>query len=330
MYYYVKHQYKDQARATWGEDVLGLLQGGSGKKQGVESGPASPNASLLFGRVVTMNSARDVIDDGVVGISGDTIIHVGTRGDKVPTELAGAPQVETSGTLYPGLIELHNHPAYNEIPLWDPPQKYTNRKQWRAASDYARKIKTPAAIPGNNTDTDYPRAIARFVECKALFGGTTTFAGLAAKDGHNYVGLVRNIEFPDRATWPVAIGHINDFESVKEAEQELGPILNDPSKRFLLHLSEGVDDDSRRVFHNLQRTDGSWLLSPILLGIHATGLAPNELSIMTASGGIVWSPLSNFFCMARPLMSAAPWKPGFQLRSAPTGLLVAARTCLAR
>jgi len=83
---------------------------------------------LLFGRVVTMNSARDVIDDGVVGISGDTIIHVGTRGDKVPTELAGAPQVETSGTLYPGLIELHNHPAYNEIPLWDPPQKYTNRK----------------------------------------------------------------------------------------------------------------------------------------------------------------------------------------------------------
>jgi hypothetical protein len=46
----------------------------------------------------------------------------------VPTELAGAPQVETSGTLYPGLIELHNHPAYNEIPLWDPPQKYTNRK----------------------------------------------------------------------------------------------------------------------------------------------------------------------------------------------------------
>jgi hypothetical protein len=128
VYYYVRHQYKDQARATWGEDVLGLLQGGSGKKQGVESRPASPNASLLFGRVVTMNSARDVIDDGVVGISGDTIIHVGTRGDKVPTELAGAPQVETSGTLYPGLIELHNHPAYNEIPLWDPPQKYTNRK----------------------------------------------------------------------------------------------------------------------------------------------------------------------------------------------------------
>jgi 5-methylthioadenosine/S-adenosylhomocysteine deaminase len=115
---------------------------------------------------------------------------------KCQTELAGAPQVETSGTLYPGLIELHNHPAYNEIPLWDPPQKYTNRKQWRAASDYARKIKTPAAILGNNTDTDYPRAIARFVECKALFGGTTTFAGLAAKDGHNYVGLVRNIEFP--------------------------------------------------------------------------------------------------------------------------------------
>jgi len=111
--------------------------------------------------------------------------------------------------------------------LYGTRRKNTPTANWRAASDYARKIKTPAAILGNNTDTDYPRAIARFVECKALFGGTTTFAGLAAKDGHNYVGLVRNIEFPDRATWPVAIGHINDFESVKEAEQELGPILND-------------------------------------------------------------------------------------------------------
>jgi hypothetical protein len=65
----------------------------------------------------------------------------------VPAELAGAAQVETSGTLYPGLIELHNHPAYNEIPLWDPPQKYTNRKQWRAASDYERKIKNPGDDP---------------------------------------------------------------------------------------------------------------------------------------------------------------------------------------
>src|SRR4029078_13248796 len=118
--------------------------------------------------------------------------------------------------------------------------------------------------------------------------------------------LVSNMEFADRATWPVAIGHINDFESVKEAEQELGPILNDPSKRFLLHLSEGVDDDSRRVFHNLQRTDGSWPLSPILLGIHATGLAPNELSIMTASGGIVWAAPGHFFFMVRPHISVAP------------------------
>jgi hypothetical protein len=62
----------------------------------------------------------------------------------------------------------------------------------------------------------------------------------------------------------------------------------------MLHLSEGVDDDSRRVFHNLQRKDGSWLLSPNLLGIHATGLASADLSVMSGSGGIVWSPLSNF------------------------------------
>jgi hypothetical protein len=39
--------------------------------------------------------------------------------------------VEIRGTLFPGLIELHNHPSYNALPLWSPvPKRFTNRGQW--------------------------------------------------------------------------------------------------------------------------------------------------------------------------------------------------------
>jgi 5-methylthioadenosine/S-adenosylhomocysteine deaminase len=32
--------------------------------------------------------------------------------------------VATGDTLYPGMIELHNHLAYNAVPLWRVPKRY--------------------------------------------------------------------------------------------------------------------------------------------------------------------------------------------------------------
>ena len=36
----------------------------------------------------------------------------------------------TGGTIYPGLIDLHNHLPYNVLPLWQVPKKFSNRGQW--------------------------------------------------------------------------------------------------------------------------------------------------------------------------------------------------------
>jgi 5-methylthioadenosine/S-adenosylhomocysteine deaminase len=61
-------------------------------------------------------------------------------------------------------------------------------------------------------------------------------------------------------------------------------------------LTEGVDATTRALFNNLQKPDGTWLIGPTLITIHATALGAPEFQTMRANSlaGIVWSPLSNF------------------------------------
>ena len=105
---------------------------------------------LLKGRVVTMNSESDVINDGSVLVQNGKITAVWS-GQNIPqnVDLTGVPVIETNGTIYPGLIDSHNHMHYNHIPLWDfevhTSQKseeggYSNRNQWKNNPNYKRDI----------------------------------------------------------------------------------------------------------------------------------------------------------------------------------------------
>ena len=85
---------------------------------------------VLRGRVATMAKPGEHLDAAQVAISGGRISHVVKHGDQLPAAFAGAPVVDTKGTIYPGLIDLHNHFAYNIRPLWPLPKRYDNRGQW--------------------------------------------------------------------------------------------------------------------------------------------------------------------------------------------------------
>jgi cytosine/adenosine deaminase-related metal-dependent hydrolase len=52
-----------------------------------------------------------------------------------PPGFATASRLRTRGSIYPGLVELHNHMAYNALPLWDVPQRYSNNSQWKTHPD---------------------------------------------------------------------------------------------------------------------------------------------------------------------------------------------------
>ena len=73
---------------------------------------------ILKGRIVTM-TGQGVIDSGNIMIEGSQIVAVWADGDIPPINTDNITIYDTEATIYPGLIDLHNHMHYNHIPLWD-------------------------------------------------------------------------------------------------------------------------------------------------------------------------------------------------------------------
>ena len=99
------------------------------------SNPGVPQYALE-GRVVTMDAAYSVLDTGSVYIDGGKIVAVNPTGTPPPAGYEHVPIIQTGGTIYPGLIELHNHLSYNALQLWQVPQKYGNRSHWAGTPQY--------------------------------------------------------------------------------------------------------------------------------------------------------------------------------------------------
>jgi cytosine/adenosine deaminase-related metal-dependent hydrolase/C-terminal processing protease CtpA/Prc len=248
---------------------------------------------VLDGRVVTMNADHDVHDPGRVYVDGSTIVAVGPASDPAPDGFAGAPVVRTGDTLYPGLIELHNHLSYNALPLWQVPQRFDNRGQWMRHREYRRFVSGPASVLGRTGG--FLEAVVRYVESKCLLGGVTTSQGIALASNMGirrfYKGLVRNVEDTDDDALPAAGTRVADVEAA-DAQKFLRTLNR--SSSLLLHLAEGVDQEARDHFRSLRIGKDEWAITPSLAGIHCAGLVGRDYQTFRARGGsMVWSPLSN-------------------------------------
>ena len=174
------------------------------------AGPIDPLTGpklALAGRVVTMDGRFHVEPDGVVYIERGAIVDVQPRaGGRVPAGFEAVPPVDAGGTIYPGLIELHNHLSYNALPLWNPvPKRFAHRGQWPTHPDYRRLISGPMTVIGKARDARGQAALlaplVRYVECKCLLGGVTTSQGIMLNSNAGvqryYRGLLRNVEKTD-------------------------------------------------------------------------------------------------------------------------------------
>ena len=247
----------------------------------------------LEGRIVTMNHASDVIDDGVICVEDGTIVAVQRRGKKLPEGFARTPSHRTGDTIYPGLMDLHNHLAYNVLPMWSVPKRYTNRDQWGRHKDYRKLISGPMNVLGK-TD-GYIQAVVRYTEVKCLVGGVTTSQGVRlfsnASAPRFYKGFVRNVEKSDDDGLPNARARIGDVEAEK-AESFLDSLRT--ASTLLLHLSEGRDERARSHFLALHIEDDDWAITDALGGIHSAALQPEDFDVLAGRGAsMVWSPLSN-------------------------------------
>ena len=249
----------------------------------------------LEGKIVTLDHQSTVLNNGVVYIEGDTIVAVQPSQQAAPDGFLKSDVIKCGGTIYPGMIELHNHLSYNIVSMWQVPKRFDNRDQWRRHQDYRKSMTGPLQVLGHIDG--FLQSIVRYVECRLLFSGVTSSQGITlashGKITRMYIGIVRNVEqsvdpnLPDAQT---KIADITDAAKLAETLEKPG----DKKSSYLLHLAEGTQESANKHFKALQINANKWAINEYLAGIHACGLRAEDFEIYgTRKGNMVWSPLSN-------------------------------------
>jgi 5-methylthioadenosine/S-adenosylhomocysteine deaminase len=244
-------------------------------------GVAARGPFALNGAVITPD---EVIENGWVEISGDTITRVGAAAPG-----PGIVRLETDGVILPGLIDLHGHPEYNVFAAWEAPKLYQNRSRWRASREYDQVVKQPLAVLKQPPTLE--RTLSRYAEARALVTGTTAIQGANGKFEAIEESLVRNVDRrifgQHRARSIIDLDRTTAEDTARLRSQiETGAVT-----ALYIHLAEGVDRRSRDEFAAL-KTAG--LLTPATVIIHGTALEPADLDEVAQAGAkLVWSPQSN-------------------------------------
>jgi imidazolonepropionase-like amidohydrolase len=219
--------------------------------------------------------------------------------------------VDTQGVISPGLIDLHNHVAYNFLPLWNSGKRFNNRYQWARIPEYDTAVKDPYnAVKNAKHQCDG----VKYGEMRALAGGTTTIQG--SVDLACTRSWVRNVEFQNFCEDHVRqnVLPINGIDSDEAAELN-AQFDSGQVKTFFVHLAEGVDTLSSNEFEQLRGLD---LLKPQVVGIHSTGLTESQIGEMGKIGmKIVWSPLSNMILYGETTKIPTALKAGVKVALAP-------------
>ncbi len=268
---------------------------------------------VLVGKVVTMNDAGDVLPHARVWLAGGKIMAIARDGEALPDAAKDAPVVDSKGVIYPGIIDLHNHPEYAIYPLLPIQRKYKDRYEWRWYDDvYNKRITFPQEVLTRPHYLDLGIEIGRYGEYKALAGGTTSLQGGRTNLAYSKEEcLVRNIENsqvePRVASSRVDIGRSAKEWAAMQAERAKGPMA--------VHLAEGP---SPRMAFEFNAIKDSNLLGPELIAIHGVGLTEPQFKEMAAVGAkLVWSPLSNLMLYGQTANVAAARRAGVSISLAP-------------
>ena len=309
---------------------------------GVANAQWKPDTGLVIkGKVVTMNDAGDVLPNAQLWLANGKIMAIAKVGESLPEAAKDAVVIETKGVIYPGMIDLHNHPDYGIYPLMPIKKKYADRYQWRWYDEiYNKRITYPQELMTRAYYFDLGLEIGRYGEYKALAGGTTSIQGGGALNRGLAPGkygkfqelpggsppmfgtsvsmvhareecLVRNVEFSKVearvATSRVDIGNSAKSWADMQAEKAKGPLI--------VHLAEGT---SSRMAGEFNSVKDSGLLGPELIAIHGVGLTEPQLIEMAKVGAkLVWSPLSNFMLYGRTANVEAAKRAGLSISLAP-------------
>src|SRR5688572_29461199 len=122
---------------------------------------------ITNGVVVTMNSGREIVEDGAVAIDGADIVAVGPGAD-VAARFSGRETLDARGQIVlPGLINTHTHA---------PMVLYRGLADDLALSEWLEKYIFPAEA--KTVSPDFVRAGTRLAALEMIQSGTTTYADM--------------------------------------------------------------------------------------------------------------------------------------------------------
>ena len=288
-------------------------------------GPANAQDLVLSGVIVTPDK---VLDKGWVVIKGGRIFSIV---ESAPDRASG-PTIDTNGIIFPGFVDLHDHPMYNIFKRWTPKAKFKNRYEWRDLPEYNSLIGKPGGELQRRDDKDQTFCdIDEFVEVKALIGGTTSLSGISARRGFpqpvpNCVsGLARNLDWASgfagmgvgKERVENALGvtprDLSDSESARISEE----LVNKKIDLLLIHVAEGssADTESTVEFRALK---GLGFLGPHTAIIHGVAFGSDDFREMrTSSTALIWSPRSNMELYGSTANVAEAFRQGVTIAIAP-------------
>jgi 5-methylthioadenosine/S-adenosylhomocysteine deaminase len=240
---------------------------------------------ILKGDIVTLDRNKNILKDSCIVIIGGTIKYVGSS-DKLPTNYSHLTKIDVNGFVYPGLIDLHNHIPYNFLKLWPISKPFLDRYQWPRLERYKSEINLPTKLLALSN----PVELVKYVEVKALMGGSTSIDGYAKFSSKYAAWLLRNIEMEPFGTLKPPI-----YQSVLKLsrEEEFAATARKMASgnAFIYHLAEGT---SPQLINELVDLESHGLLREKLVGIHCVAFGQDQWKKMGKNKAkLVWSPLSN-------------------------------------
>jgi 5-methylthioadenosine/S-adenosylhomocysteine deaminase len=323
------------ARAVFGTLVVVSLIGFSGPHllfPRAQSAPWDRSRSILLeGTVVTMNEAREVLPHGRVLVENGRVIAVWdgpVPPEGVDLDDAVRPPIGQNALIYPGLINLHDHPLNAALPLWQTPsshvqpslgrptgtEPYANRYQWSVNSppEFLRLVPAARTVLTDPLALNLGPEVVKYDEARMILGGTTATQGAPANLAYETL-LARNVDSPN-------FGRDRIDNYVPAIASLSGTALSDVVNRmrsgeleaWIVHLAEGVQDADRRSddptssraeFADLK---SKGLLMDATVIVHGVGLEASDFAQMAIAPAaradgvgdgrgakLVWSPLSN-------------------------------------
>jgi hypothetical protein len=287
---------------------------------------------VLRGTVVTMDATGKILEQGGVLVRNDKIVAIWsgrTPLRRVPVGNAVEIDVGPDALIFPGLINLHDHPSFDVFETWPPPsshvqkelgrpngtEPYANRYQWNGMmgakyatppQDYLKWIRIPYdTLNGDNLGPE----VGKYAQVKAILGGETASEGGEDPLADNI--LIRNAEHTNLVGYGRIKSRVAPISRLKQTSLPcpnppdpdcpdcldclLTPMQYGQIDAWIVHLAEGVRDSQRRDKDTFSSRDefqtlkNLGLLTDTTVIVHGIALEPEDFVAMHDAPSIRWN-----------------------------------------